>query len=310
MRLLITGGSGLLGSNLAFMAAGEGMATHAAYYSYPVKIAGAATFSLNITQASDVFQKIEKIRPDIIIHTAAITNPDVCEEDKDLAYRVNVTGTENLVQAAKITRTKFIYLSTDLVFNGCSSFYREDDTPDPLSYYARTKLEGEKIVAANSKIYCIVRTAVIYGPSIQGGSFSEWIIQKLKEGKQVPLFVDQFRSPILVTNLARALLEICRRDITGLYHLGGADRINRLDFGRILAREYGFSETNLSPVAMDDFGFKAPRPKDCSFDISRAKKTFQVRFLGAKEGISRLKELEDEGYSEQLRGALHGVRPQ
>lgn len=305
MRLLITGGSGLLGSNLAFMAAGEGMETYAAYYSHPVKIAGSATFSLDITQASDVFQKIEEIQPDIIIHTAAITNPDVCEEDKDLACRVNVTGTGNLVQAAKITRAKFIYLSTDLVFDGCSSFYREDDTPNPLSYYARTKLEGEKIVAANSKNYCVVRTAVIYGPSIQGGSFSEWIIQRLKEGKQVPLFVDQFRSPILVTNLARALLEICRRDITGLYHLGGADRLNRLDFGRILARKYGFPEDNLSPVAMDNFGFKAPRPKDCSFDIRLAEKTFNVRLLGAKEGIKELKELEVEGYPEQIKGSSH-----
>ncbi|MEW5768522.1 MAG: SDR family oxidoreductase [bacterium] len=301
MRLLITGGSGLLGGNLTFMSAREGIETYAAYCSRPVKIAGATTFSLDITQRSDVLSKIEEIQPDVIIHTAAVTKPDVCEEDQGLAWRVNVTGTENLVQAAKITQTKFIYLSTDLVFDGRAGLYREDDPTNPLSCYAWTKLEGEKIVTANSTNCCIVRTAVIYGPSIGGGSFSEWVIRGLKEGQQVPLFVDQFRSPILVTNLAQALLEICHRGITGLYHLGGAERINRLDFGRILTQEYGFPEANLPPVAMDDFGFKAPRPKDCSFDISRAKKTFKVRFLGAKEGIKRLKELEDEGYPEQLR---------
>lgn len=301
MRLLITGGSGLLGSNLAFLAAREGIETYAAYCSHPVKIAGATIFLLDITQRSDVLSKIEEIQPDIIIHTAAVTKPDVCEEDRDMAYRVNVTGTESLIQAAKATRAKFIYLSTDLVFDGRSGLYREDDPPNPLSCYAWTKLEGEKIVAANSVNYCIVRTAVIYGPSIQGGSFSEWIIRGLKEGKQVPLFVDQFRSPILVTNLAQALLEICHRDVTGLYHLGGAERINRLDFGRILALEYGFSESNLSSVSMNDFGFKAPRPKDCSFDLSRAKKTFKIKFLGVKEGIKQLRKLDLEGYPEQLR---------
>ncbi len=228
------------------------------------------------------------MKPDVIIHTAALTDVDRCEVDKDLAYKINVEGTKIIAEMARKFNSFLIYISTDYVFDGNKGLYKEDDETNPVNYYGYTKLLGEKYC----QDFCIARTCVIYGAKPASGkvNFALWLINKLEKGESVRIVTDQYITPTLNTNLAKMSLEIAERRLKGIFHLAGATRVSRFEFAKEIARVFGLDESLIIPSRMNEINWIAKRPKDSSLDTSKATKYLNEKPYELKKALKVLKE--------------------
>lgn len=290
-RILITGGSGLLGSNTAKIAAKD-FEVYATYNSHPSQIEGCQFVHLDIKDKRQVLSVFEKVKPDLVIHTAGLVNVDYCEEHEDEAWVINVDGTENVTLAAKEVGAKLVYISTDSVFDGKKGMYTEEDIPHPLTVYARTKLEGEKRVRCWLPDSIIIRT-VFYGWSLYSKkSLAEWVVDNLRAGKKLKMWTDAFFSPILVNNLAEVLLAMHSQNLGGIYHVASKERCSKYAFGQEVAQAFGLNGNYIKPFSIAEAGLRAPRPKDPSLDVTKVSRVIDTKLLGVKEGITWFKELE------------------
>jgi len=284
-KILIIGGSGLLGSKLSVCLEQH---NYDVYSTYHQALLGTSEkkYRLDITKKEDVERLLQNVHPEIIIHTAAYTNVDACEENKAVAYAVNVGGTLNLIHSNKNIGAKFVYISTDYVFDGNKGYYKEDDERNPINYYGRTKLEGELLVEQQCDDFIIARTSVLYGS--RKNNFILWLLEQLEQGKQVNIVDDQYVSPTLNLDLAEQLMKLLEQNATGVFHTAGGERISRYDLAVIVADMFGYDKHRINPVSMRDMKWLAPRPKDSSLDVSKLtpfKKPYKV-----KEAINLLKE--------------------
>ena len=192
MKIFITGGSGLLGSKIAEIALGK-YEVYAGYCHNKPELSEPVKFDLAKDLDSEV---IQKIIPEVIIHTAALTNVDECEANKEFAYKINVEGTKRLAELAKDVGAFFVYVSTDYLFSDDTGMYKEEDKPNPVNYYGYTKMLGEKYCE------CIARPCVIYGakPASGKANFALWIINKVRNGEAVKIVTDLFITPTLNTS--------------------------------------------------------------------------------------------------------------
>ena len=284
MKVLITGGSGLLGGKVAEMALAWGDEVFSGYAHNAPGSGRAVKFDL--LDAAAISETIMRIKPEIIIHSAALTDVDRCERERELAYKINVEGTRMVSEASKRVRSFLIYISTDYVFDGSRGMYREDDSPNPLSYYGRTKLQGEEFCDG-----CIARSCVIHGSKPASGkvNFALWIINSLKANQPIHVVTDQFITPTLNSNLAAMVLEARERHLDGTYHLAGASRISRYDFARTVARMLDLDLSLISPCRMEDMNWAAKRPRDSSLDTSKAAKLLKEKPLSMEQAIQKLK---------------------
>jgi dTDP-4-dehydrorhamnose reductase len=289
MRILITGASGLLGSKVAEVAVEKGFEVYSCYSTHEVE--SGYPLKLNILDSNSVSSTIKRISPEFVVHAAALTDVDLCEKEKNLAFNVNVLGTKNVVEVCKKVDAHLIYVSTDYVFSGEKGYYKEDDEANPVNYYGFTKLEGEKIVESSGLSYLIARASVIYGskPATGKVNFALLAIGKLRKGEVVRAVNDQFVSPTLNTNLAEMLLEACERRLTGIYHMSGATRVSRYEFAVKLAKAFNLDENLIKEARMSDMGWIAKRPKDSSLDASKAKKVLKSKPMDLNEALSALK---------------------
>lgn len=284
MRIFITGGGGLLGSKLAEIALEEGHEVFSGYRHNVPKIGTPVKFDLTV--ASSIRKAVDLTRPEVVIHTASLTDVDKCEVERDLACQINAKGTEHLSAAAKKAGSFLAYVSTDYVFDGCTGGYREDAATNPINHYGYTKLLGEKYVD------CVARTCVIYGSRPASGkiNFALWITERLQKGEGIRVVTDQYISPTLNTNLARMLLEACEKRLEGIYHLAGATRISRYDFACSLADAFGLDKSLITPSAMADIGWRAERPRDSSMDVSKAAQALKERPWDIEKSFRILRE--------------------
>ncbi len=286
-KLLITGGSGFVGGHVVNLAAGK-WEVHATYHDAPFTFPGVHTFPLDLADESETENTFGKIGPDVVIHTAARSNMDLSQTDPDRTFAINEKATRVIARLSRNMGFRLVFTSTDMVFDGEKGRYRENDVANPISVYGEAKWKAEEAIRDTAENYAIARVALVYGTPVTGSnSFSEKIMEKLRQGMEVPLFTDQIRSPILVETLAEALLELAESDYRGAIHLGGEDRVDRYTFGLFLCDIAGLSRFMLKPVVMSDMTQTAPRPRDTSFDISLAKKILKTRFLGYREGLMK-----------------------
>ncbi|MCX8205491.1 MAG: dTDP-4-dehydrorhamnose reductase [Candidatus Nezhaarchaeota archaeon] len=290
MNVFITGASGLLGSKVAELAAKMGHKVYSGYltrepsYGTPVR--------LDVRDEAALRRGFEAARPEVVIHTAALTDVDRCEVDRGLAWSINVKGTENVARLSKGHGAFLIYISTDYVFKGDRGMYKETDEPEPANYYGLTKLEGEREVASRLSEFCIARSSVIYGARPASGktNFALWVIEKLRGNEVIDVVVDQWNSPTLNTNLAEMILEVAEKRLTGVYHLAGASRISRYDFARLLAETFNLNRELIKPVTASKLSWKAKRPQDSSLDVGKAMKDLDNKPLGILDALRRLRE--------------------
>ncbi len=235
---------------------------------------------------------MQEIKPDAIVHAAALTDVDRCERERDLANAVNYRATKTVAKCANDLGAFLIYVSTDYVFDGKKGMYREDDTPKPINFYGYTKFKGEQAVRELLSDYLIVRGSVIYGSTPSSGkvNFALWILNALKGGKLVGVTVDQFVSPTLNTNLADMIMECLERRLTGTIHLAGATRLSRFDFASELCREWSLNPSLINPVEMNKMNWYAPRPRDSSLDVTKAASILKNAPATITQSLNILKE--------------------
>ena len=287
MRIFITGGSGLAGSKLAEMALARGEQVYSGYAHNQPPYGREVKFDL--LDANGIRDIIERMRPDVIVHSAALTDVDRCERKKDLAYRINVEGTRTIAEAARKAGSYLVYISTDYVFDGQRGLYREEEETNPVSYYGLSKLLGEQFCLDQG---CIARTCVIYGSRPASGkvNFALWLLNALKSGKEARVVTDQFITPTLNSNLAAMVLEAADRHLSGFYHLSGASRVSRYDFACELARAFDLDRQLIIPSQMSDIGWLANRPMDSSLDTAKASRTLENRPLNLYESLQVLRD--------------------
>lgn len=292
MKIFITGGSGLAGSRLAEMALARGDEVFSGYaHNRPACGRGVRLDLLDTDGIRDI---IERTRPDAIVHSAALTDVDRCEREKDLAFRMNVEGTRAVAEGARAVGSFLVYVSTDYVFDGRRGLYREGDQTGPVSYYGLSKLLGEELSLDQG---CVARTCVIYGRRPASGkvNFALWILNSLESGKEISVVTDQFITPTLNSNLAAMLLEAADRQLSGIYHLSGASRVSRYDFACQLADMFELDSRLILPSRMSDLDWLAERPKDSSLDTSKARQMLKDGPLSLNDSLQLLKKEIIEG---------------
>jgi dTDP-4-dehydrorhamnose reductase len=245
---------------------------------------------MDITDKSRVLRIMHKFKPDVVIHAAAETDVDKCELDKARAWKVNANGTRNIADACTKLGAKLIYVSTDYVFDGEKGLYSEEDEPKPVNYYGLTKLEGEKHTAKLDK-HLIVRASVLYGRHPWKKNFATWVLDSLKQKKRINVVDDHYNSPTLADNLAELILEAIEKDLIGLYHTAGRERISRFGFARWIAKAFDLDSELIKPIKMAELKtWVARRPRDSSLRVNKIQKKLKTKLLNVSESLNLMKE--------------------
>lgn len=278
MKILITGSNGLLGQKLVYALAGKSDFELIATSKGANRIArkdGYVYEPLDITIRDEVFSVIQKHHPDCIINTAAMTNVDACENDKPGCDALNVEAVRYLTEACRGTVTHFIHISTDFVFDGEAGPYREEDTPNPLSYYASSKLESEKVVMQSGLDWAILRTIIIYGvvDDVQRSNLVLWTKSSLEQGKDINVITDQFRSPTLAEDLADACILTMQKRAKGVFHICGPeeDLDSIINLACKVADFFGLDKSHIKPIASASLNQPAKRPPRTGFILDKAR---------------------------------------
>mgnify|MGYP005748811653 FL=1 len=291
MKILVTGSNGLLGQKiiqgyknkegieLIATARGENRMIDKAGYSFE---------SMDITQADEVMDLIERIKPDAVIHAAAMTNVDACETDKENCKKVNVDAVEYLVRACEKVDAHLIHVSTDFIFNGMSGPYDENGIPDPLSYYGWSKLEAEKIVMNAKCRWTILRTVLVIGVT-EGMSRSNivlWVRDSLRRGERIRVVNDQWRTPTLAEDLAQGCMLAAIKEKEGVYNISGEEVMSILDIAYRVADHFDLDKNLIDEVSSETLNQPAKRPPRTGFIITKAKEELGYEPHSFSESIS------------------------
>ena len=286
--LLITGCNGRLGQKIAKIA-------HRDYKVLGIDLYESAFDSniqyqqLDITVKEAVSRLIQDASPDWVINTASVTNVDRCEAEKELAWQVNVKGAENVALACQKIGSKMIHISSDYVFDGKNGPYSEEDATNPLSWYGKTKLEGEEITLSCSPENIVVRTMVLYGyePTVRP-NFVTWVINSLQAGKAIRVVADQWGNPTCADNLAEALLKLCASGVAGLFHFAGGEFLSRWEMATEIAQKFDLSTELITPITTSELNQSAPRPRHSGLKTEKIEKLLGIKPLSFQEGLNRL----------------------
>lgn len=292
MKILITGSNGLLGQKLVYKLrdhqAVEIIATSKGENRLFQK-SGYAYFPLDISDRDAVINLISEIKPDCIINTAAMTNVDACENDKNGCKKLNIDAVAYLAEAALPINAHLIHISTDFVFDGKNGPYREEDTPKPLSYYAESKVESENILQQSTLDWAILRTIIIYGvvDDVQRSNLVLWTKSSLEAGKSINVITDQYRSPTLAEDLADACISAALKRAKGIYHISGpeSDIDSILNLVKKVAGFYGLDQSLIKPVTSAELKQPAVRPLKTGFILDKAKAELNYEPHSFLEGL-------------------------
>jgi len=290
--VLITGANGLLGQKLVkdFHPQYKVIACDLQPQSY-LTLPDLSYESLNITDRRKLGFQISLYNPEVVVNAAAYTDVDGCEIHKDEAWAVNVGGVKNLVNLCKKQRIKLIHLSTDYVFNGEEGPYSEDDLPDPVNFYGETKLESEKVIKDSGIDFLIIRTNVLYGfGSELKPDFFLSLLDKLSKNKIIKIVTDQFNNPTFVDDLSLCIFEMVKKDVSGVYHIGGSEYLSRYDFAIKVARSFDFDKNNILPTKTELLQQQAKRPYKGGLRTDKARKVLNTRLLSVDEGLDCIKQ--------------------
>lgn len=293
--VLVTGASGFLGENLTYGFLSRRLRVFLAYGTTEPRARAERAFQVDLCKRGDFSRVLGDLTVEVVVHTAAMVSPDACERSPEGARAVNVEGTREIAEWAEARGARMIYFSTDLVYDGNDSPYGEDDTPNPINVYGRTKLAGEEEVQRICSGWNILRLALSYGPT--RGARGDWtwkMRQALREGKDLTLFTDQYRTPAYAGDTVEAVFRIIERDANGIYHLGGAERISRYEFGRRFARIFHLPADRIRAVQMSHARASASRGKDCALNTDKLRRHTGLHVCNVEEGLHRQRQEEEK----------------
>jgi dTDP-4-dehydrorhamnose reductase len=275
-RVLLTGASGLLGGRLAERLAADFEVTPALHRPPPPHAApapGRSPVAFALEDAAGLDAAFEEARPEAVVHAAALANALACEKDPEAAHRTNVLGTAAVAAACARRGARLVLLSTDQVFDGTRSGWREGDPTEPLMVYGRTKLAAEQEALRRCAGSAVLRSALVcgrgHGPR---PTASEAVAWALARGERPRLFTDEFRTPVDAEAIVWVLRALLHGTGAGVYHVGGPERVSRHELGRRVALALGLDASGIEAVTRDTFSVGPPRPADASLDSERARR--------------------------------------
>ena len=267
LKFLVTGSAGLVGQQVVKYLSKSNQVFSCYNESKPEY---GDSVKMDLKNYEMISSVLTEIKPDVVIHLGAMTGVDLCEKEKTSASEINTKATEIIAKECSKLNSFLVYVSTDYVFDGNFGMYKEDDVTNPLGFYGKSKLEGEKAVQNFSTNWCIARTSTPFGLHPTKKSFPMWVIENLQKQKQIDVLIDQFTSPTYIPNLSRMLIEISERRITGIIHTAGASKISRYQMASMVSDKLNLDGTLLKQISMNKMKWVAQRPKDSSLDVSRA----------------------------------------
>lgn len=285
MRVLVTGGSSLLGKALA-ESKPDSITLDSTWYTNHI----AGMHHLDICNKSQVAYIFERTKPDVVIHCAAVGSVDYSEVHYNETRQVNVLGTENLLKASQDAKALFVYISSNAVFDGLTAPYSEDDNRNPVNAYGRIKREAENVVKMYHN-WLIVRPFLLYGYPYEGGR-QNWltiILDKLGKGGIVKLVDDTYWQPSLALDVAQAIWRLVQPDIaTGVYHVASDERMSLYGFGLHVAQNWDYDFGLIEPISSSKLNLKAVRPVDTTFKLDKIHE-LGIRLRSVEEGLKVLK---------------------
>jgi dTDP-4-dehydrorhamnose reductase len=294
-RAMIIGAAGLLGQYLSAEAVKRGLDVTATFNRTRPEQGAVPLVHLDITDADAVATIISRNEPDMVFLPSALTNVDHCETHPQEAWAVNAEGTLNVASACKDVKARLLYVSTDYVFNGeKGEKYYEFDTPDPMSLYAQTKLEGERLTLDADRHNIVARVSVLYGWNRVSDktNFVTWVLKNLRQGSEVKLFGDQRASPTYAPNAADAMLTMAAGNASGLYHVAGPNCLSRHEMGLTIADAFGLDRSLCKNVRTEDVPLPARRGKMTCLDINKTQAEFNITMTSFVDGLSDMRATE------------------
>lgn len=292
-KILITGSNGLLGQKLieALKNQHEVLATSIG----DCIISDTTGFlyqSLDITDRNSISNTFENFNPDVVINTAAMTDVDGCEEKKELCDKVNVAAVAYLRDECEKYKAHLIHISTDFIFDGEDGPYSETDEPNPLSYYGLSKLKSEQLLYDSTINWTILRTIILYGTAenLQRNNIVLWGRKALKEGKPLNIIDDQFRSPTLAEDLAKACVLAIEKQATGIFNASGKDFMSIFEMIERMADFYNCDKSNINRISSETLNQKAKRPPKTGFILTKSKEELGYEPHSFEEGLKLLEQ--------------------
>ena len=295
-RLLITGSGGFLGQELCRYAVKSWRVLGISRTS-DSGVAGAENLRLNLRDSREIQAALDRVRPDAVIHAAAMADPNACEDHVAESQQINVDASIRIATWCASNRVPLVFISSDLVFDGTHAPYRETDPVSPLNEYGRQKAQAECRILEIFPEAAVCRLSLMYGSS--GSGRQKPLADVLLSGQPVRLFTDEFRTPLYVRDAVTGIFQVLGR-ASGIVHLGGGERLSRYDFGRMLAEILGVPDYLVSPCRQKDILMKAARPRDVSLDISKAA-GLGFRLLPPREILACLYGRDPVGYFRQAK---------
>ena len=269
-KILVTGSAGLIGTQIVKDLLDNHKQVYSCYNKTKPEL-GIITH-LDLTKKDDIVNTMNRIKPDVVIHLGAMTDVELCETETELAKKINTDATEILALESEKYNTFFMYMSTDYVFDGKVGMKKENDEPNPINFYGKSKLDGERVFKKITTPNVIVRTSTPFGIHSKKISFPIWVKKNLELKKEISVVVNQYTSPSYVPNISKMIIEIMERKITGIIHLAGATKISRYDFAVQISKIINANKQFLKLTKMDQMDWKAQRPADSSLSVSKANK--------------------------------------
>lgn len=261
MNVIILGASGLVGGNtLTYLAQSAGYAVRGTHFSFPTD----STHYYNTANPADPANAalLADFRPDVVMHCGALTFVDYCEDHPEESFEKTVDSTRNALALAGQYGAKFVYISTDYVFDGQHGPYTEEAPVNPVCVYGAHKLAAEQLVEQSGLPHLVLRITNVYGDEIRGKNFIARLLTQIKKGEEIKLTLptDQYATPINALDVARATKQLLDHGRQGLYHLASTDYLNRLQLADRVVSNFGYAKASLTPTSTAALAQRAPRP--------------------------------------------------
>lgn len=291
-KLLVTGANGFVAGSILAQA-GTDWEVHAVSRGEPSTEGDFRWHRLDAVTELTWAALFREVQPTAVIHTAALADIDFCEANPDAATAVNVGWTARLARCCGELGVRLVHCSTDTVFGGERAPYREEDPPEPLNHYARTKVDAERHVSALGSGGVIARLSLVIGLPVlgAGNSFVARLLSTLAAGREVAVPEREIRTPIDVVTLGRALIELAGGRGSGIFHLSGTEPLNRLELSRRIARAFGAQPELVVPVDPAKLAGRAPRPRDVSLAHPRTRESLTTPMLDLDAGLSSIRRM-------------------
>lgn len=290
MKILITGANGLLGQKLVQLLNNQQevkLIATSRGESRILNLDDARYQSLDVTDHDETVNVITKLQPDVVIHTAAMTQVDDCELNQDECVVANIDAVKNIIDACKAVDAHLVHLSTDFIFDGSKGPLKEDAKPNPVNFYGESKLEAEKIIMASDLSWAIARTVLVYGivPGLSRSNIILWVKDNLEKENTIKVVDDQWRTPTLAEDLAMGCWLISKKKAQGVYNISGKDMLTPYEMAQQVSEYFHLNNQYITRADSSTFSQPAKRPPKTGFIIDKAIRDLNYQPHSFKEGI-------------------------